>query len=373
MKNLKRFITNFTRKMVSLAQTNEFLISRLHKGRSAIDSALTKEVKNLYQQTRYRSAMEMVLKRLATHPTEQNTFTLASIILDAYIGRDAHQAQEPLTKQQMIDTRLDKLFCQCEMCGSVWAPNAILTRSSFNFSEAYTWGSAGGSCPNCHRTLCTDCARDMNDPGFPKCPNCKQNLEPISIPNGREPIQLQRRLQKVQYAIILREGPIPLTDHFVNEFFLEMSPDVIEDNARIAAFSIQEWPATPESLMELAMKQFIAWGILPPQDAVDEHPLQSKDRMRLLILKVYSSTSIGQTLQFHNREHALKSRYAGNLRCAYCGQVNRSEYWPRNGDLAEFYFNTREDVVQRPGLYRIAITCPYCYQDWYVVWDRNPA
>lgn len=66
------------------------------------------------------------------------------------------------------------------------------------------------------------------------------------------------------------------------------------------------------------------------------------------------------------------SRYANELRCAYCGKINVAPQWPSHGDLVGFYYQTLEESEEVPGAYRIGVHCPYCHRDWYVVWDRNP-
>jgi transcription elongation factor Elf1 len=60
------------------------------------------------------------------------------------------------------------------------------------------------------------------------------------------------------------------------------------------------------------------------------------------------------------------SQYATKLRCQHCGKSHGTNEWPLNGDRAAIYYQTE------PGRYNLKVNCPYCNQDWYVVWDDNP-
>ena len=60
------------------------------------------------------------------------------------------------------------------------------------------------------------------------------------------------------------------------------------------------------------------------------------------------------------------SSLAKNLKCCYCQRLNRSDEWPLFGDRVPFYFQ------RAPGNYYVAIHCPFCNRDWYVVWDTGP-
>jgi len=60
------------------------------------------------------------------------------------------------------------------------------------------------------------------------------------------------------------------------------------------------------------------------------------------------------------------SQFAGDLVCQYCFKKNQSKTWPVNGDMVPFYFQTDK------GEFNLAVTCPLCGKEWYVVWDQNP-
>jgi len=60
------------------------------------------------------------------------------------------------------------------------------------------------------------------------------------------------------------------------------------------------------------------------------------------------------------------SQYANELSCQYCGKTHGASQWPTNGDLVPFYYQLEK------GRYTLAVTCPHCGKEWYVVWDDNP-
>jgi hypothetical protein len=66
------------------------------------------------------------------------------------------------------------------------------------------------------------------------------------------------------------------------------------------------------------------------------------------------------------------SRYANQLRCAYCAKLNVALEWPPQGDDVPFYFQTMERTEKVPGAYRIKVHCSFCNKNWFVVWDEDP-
>ena len=66
------------------------------------------------------------------------------------------------------------------------------------------------------------------------------------------------------------------------------------------------------------------------------------------------------------------SRFQGQIRCAYCHEINIVTDWPRKGDQVAFYCQTKDRTKEAPGRYRVTCHCPYCGEDWFVVWDDDP-
>jgi hypothetical protein len=67
------------------------------------------------------------------------------------------------------------------------------------------------------------------------------------------------------------------------------------------------------------------------------------------------------------------SRFANDLKCAYCGKQNVAPSWPRNGDNVAFYYQTEERTKEKSGIHRVKVHCQFCTKDWYVVWDQDPS
>ena len=66
------------------------------------------------------------------------------------------------------------------------------------------------------------------------------------------------------------------------------------------------------------------------------------------------------------------SQFAANVRCAYCYKTSPAGNWPANGDRVPFYAQTAERTEDSPGAYRLAVSCPHCQKEWFVVWNENP-
>jgi len=60
------------------------------------------------------------------------------------------------------------------------------------------------------------------------------------------------------------------------------------------------------------------------------------------------------------------SRFAEDLCCKHCGEINETGEWPLYGDSSPFKFQTE------PGEYSHKINCHHCNESWYVVWKADP-
>jgi ribosomal protein S27E len=60
------------------------------------------------------------------------------------------------------------------------------------------------------------------------------------------------------------------------------------------------------------------------------------------------------------------SQFASELRCVHCGGVHRTSEWPVAGDRVAFYYQAE------PGNYTLAVDCPHCGKQWFIVWDDDP-
>lgn len=66
------------------------------------------------------------------------------------------------------------------------------------------------------------------------------------------------------------------------------------------------------------------------------------------------------------------SQFSERVRCAYCRSPSPAADWPANGDMVPFYVQTAERTDESPGAFRVAVTCPDCRKEWFVVWDEDP-
>jgi transcription elongation factor Elf1 len=98
---------------------------------------------------------------------------------------------------------------------------------------------------------------------------------------------------------------------------------------------------------------------------MDDYSVHSSQGENYYIVKIYHPRRL-QNL-------ANVSQYANDLRCVHCNKQNTALNWPRNGDAVAFYYNTKKEVEERPGAYRVLIHCPHCGNDWFVVWDFDPS
>ena len=79
------------------------------------------------------------------------------------------------------------------------------------------------------------------------------------------------------------------------------------------------------------------------------------------------------SIEFPDKNPAVAfSRYANELSCPYCNKLNVAPEWPRHGDMAGFYFQTREDTEKNPGVFKVEVICSFCSKEWFVVWDQDP-
>ena len=60
------------------------------------------------------------------------------------------------------------------------------------------------------------------------------------------------------------------------------------------------------------------------------------------------------------------SEFANDLDCPHCWEKNKAKEWPLGGDRVPFVYK------QEKGDFSMAVKCPHCGKEWYVVWDDNP-
>ena len=63
----------------------------------------------------------------------------------------------------------------------------------------------------------------------------------------------------------------------------------------------------------------------------------------------------------------VRSQFAAQLACPHCQRFPQDiKEWPVGGDMTAIYSQ------KSPGNFNVKVTCKYCGQEWYVVWDSDP-
>lgn len=199
-------------------------------------SIFYEKVQTLEKDGRYFSAMKEIFKALDKNPNDTAALEVAQLILHLGSGPNAHKAIEPLTHEVINDPRLDKVFCQCDICKRFWIINPILAKAK----RVHFINVIGVQCKKCNRVICKDCWK-LGDDSY-LCPVCSGVTMRITKPNGRDPIQTPKKSGQLTTVIVLRNGPIPPDDKFLDDLFAQISPDVLEDKPRVHAFPLFPWP-----------------------------------------------------------------------------------------------------------------------------------
>lgn len=316
-------------------------------------------VPTLTKQHHYHTAMDHILSALKQYPNNKQILEYAAIVIRSAVVDEnsylAGQIGEALTQAQYNDRLLDSIFCECELCGSTWAPDPFAA----DYRQTIVFNPTGSQCPKCNTVFCRRCSEMAYTDYI--CPKCGTKSVPIQRANGRKPRQLQRHSEKVQFAIVLREGPIAPDSDSLREFLEIISPDILEDAAVDIAIGVFSW--SDAEINTIIAQQLATWKIMLRPDSMVTNSVQ-KDGLRHIIARIYHPDIISG--------YSLESKYTGKLNCLHCGMPNVSGKWPRNGDNIPFRSQSPLETIQNPGFYRLSIICPHCRKEWYIIWDDNP-
>ncbi|MFB7271761.1 hypothetical protein [Streptomyces sp. NPDC056244] len=181
---------------------------------------------------RHRSALARLLVVLDVYPDLPEARQRASSLI--YIGaRTTSDAApgEQLGPRQLLDTRLNAVFCACEApeCGVSWVSAHHLLDGH---GDAMITNPMGGYCEACGVTLCKRHARPA---GYSLgCPRCARQLDPAPAPNGRRrSAQTERLNKRLVHVIVLVEGRKPPSAEFMTGLCDSVTPDVFDDSPRI--------------------------------------------------------------------------------------------------------------------------------------------
>lgn len=234
---------------------------------------------------RYRTALGELLGILGRNPDDREALWLATVVLGTASRDGGLRAPEPLGRSQLWDCRLDRLFACCARCGISWVPLGVLYDEIPNLSFS---SSTGLQCASCDVILCRNCVRAVHsDLDFSvldaKCPACPQGTMGRTVyPTGRPRRQLPRRLEPVRQVIVLREGPVPPSEPYVEQLVEDRSPDAVEQNARRRGMELFPWPANPDGLEASILEIENAFK----GEAVGDHFVDD-DGTRVYMLKIF--------------------------------------------------------------------------------------
>lgn len=196
--------------------------------------------------TKLRTALKLVTTVLSVYPEHELALGLAGVILKLGMAKSENQsAKEPLAFGDLLDTRLDRLFCSCEWpgCRNSW----VSSRVAFRAPEIKVRNPIGGRCQACGKYTCrTHFATQTDRTAI--CPQCGGRLNYAPPANGRTPSQTVRLNQPVVHVVLLREGPLPPSRDFIRVLLDVQAPDVLEDGATISVFHDPNWSDDPEGL-----------------------------------------------------------------------------------------------------------------------------
>lgn len=237
--------------------------------------------------------MDELLKILRHQPGDPEALFLCAIVLGA--SRTKHiVAAEPLGERYTNDLRLDPLCVACCKCETTWFPSVV----HFDVgpeTQMNVTNPIGLQCQECGYTLCRDCLR-KGSIGFAmevylhRCPQCPgEQLRTPVMPTGREPCQFERRSDRIEVAVLFREGPIPPDVAFMNNFFECVSPDVIEDEARIIGVPVSPWPRNPMVYTLAYVLGLADKGIIgrPAIDMTETNDATDREGLHFYLVRVY--------------------------------------------------------------------------------------
>jgi len=245
---------------------------------------LQQQVEALNREGKFRSALRLVLSILRTAPHDQEALSLALIVL----GRartDQVQADEALGPRYFYDPALDPVYAVCSLCTRAsWAASSSLFAHAI--PNANVANPVGKQCWGCGYVMCRNCYQ-----GKSNCPNCgSADLRAPVYPTGRHSRQLQRRATPVVCTLVLREGPITPDANWISTLFEVLSPDVLDDSAKLLAWGIQPWRPDIADLALAFAARVESDGKHGPVrlDNLVQAEVLSPDGLRVYVVKLYA-------------------------------------------------------------------------------------
>jgi hypothetical protein len=169
-------------------------------------------IERLQHETRFRSALDEILRVLDHDRRNPHALILAEVVLSTSRSQQLH-AEEPLTVDYYKHPYFDPLACKCSNCENEW----FSTHSMFGSVEMSVTNPIGMQCQQCRHTLCRDCLSKspaarmatltiFND----VCEKCGGKFGVPVLPTGRDPAWSPGAKvgDAVERILVFRQGPI---------------------------------------------------------------------------------------------------------------------------------------------------------------------
>lgn len=143
-----------------------------------MDKELGLKCVQMQQSGDWRGAFQIIFDTLDRSPEDEHVSRLAFGALSA--------GEQKIPREILDDSRLDRFFCHCDLCGSVWIPTGAAMAALMGASlERYIpLNPIGIQCQSCRGVFCRDCYQTRGMTVV--CPKCHStDVGSPMEPNGR--------------------------------------------------------------------------------------------------------------------------------------------------------------------------------------------
>ena len=245
-------------------------------------SSLLDDANQLMLAGHNKEALTCLVTALSVHPNQPELRRAAAELI--YIGMRRDQAS-PLTGRELLDSRLDSLFCSCDEpgCTASWVSvGQFMTQRQITVNRP-----RGVRCVQCGGYFCrrhytTDIV------GVVRCPRCGGAVESAPRePNGRRRTQTVRLNQPLVHVLVLREGPRIMSPDYMTGLLDAIAPDVNEDRPTISGVPIRRWSEPPEDLALALLARDNGEYLAGEFDVYTDNGVDDKG-IRWAVVKVFS-------------------------------------------------------------------------------------
>lgn len=217
---------------------------------------LTEIVTELHRQRRGASALKYILRFLDYDPENKEALDLANIICDG--GHD--QYEEHLTKNLLLDQRIDSIFNECSVCLKSWIPAGSGSKNLGGRTWSLSSYGFGGYCPHCKEAFCSEHVLSPMPESrvgkfFEQCPKCYGKLELEAYGRKKYRHQPPRKNLMLNQVLFVREGPIPPSKNLAKQVLRLACLDVFEDCPTVIGLNLVSWIED----VEYALDAIIDW------------------------------------------------------------------------------------------------------------------